>query len=156
MVKITPLITGFVFGIWIAVAQGVFMVYPPPVYGLCMVCHPRDLVNWILNHAFVTDFYIEPASVAFPVLITVFIVIGGTITAMRHKEFKVRPAHDPTTAFIRGFLVITFGLMLGACPIRAIAYASYGYPVMMLALASIILGILLASKYMLWKGRTQA
>lgn len=47
--RITPATAGFIVGFLAAALQAFFHVIPPPAYGICIACHMKDLVNWILN-----------------------------------------------------------------------------------------------------------
>jgi hypothetical protein len=49
-VHFSPLSAGLVLGFGAALVQAYFKVIPPLAYGICMVCHPKDLFNWIADH----------------------------------------------------------------------------------------------------------
>jgi len=50
------LITGLTMGVMAAVAQGYFEVQPPVGLGVCAITHPSNLVNWVVNNVFGTEF----------------------------------------------------------------------------------------------------
>ena len=125
-IKITAFNTGIVMGLGAALVQAYFKIIPPPAYGICMVCHPKDLLNWLGDHLLGTSWGQVTVSVGVPVLTVVGIVLGAFIAARLHGEFRMEPAREPIFHFITGFLVINFGLILGSCPIRILIVGSYG------------------------------
>jgi hypothetical protein len=149
------LITGLTMGILAAVAQGYFNVQPPAGSGICGISHPANLVNWLVNNVFNTNFTIHSIFVTVPVLTSVGFILGSFMAAVRNKEFKFRPGpvRDNIMAFILGFLIINFGLLWGSCPIRTAVLASYGMLFAMLILGMIVLGVVVACEYIKWKVR---
>ncbi|AAB99618.1 hypothetical protein MJ_1590 [Methanocaldococcus jannaschii DSM 2661] len=102
--RISPLIAGLIGGFTAAILQALFKVFPPPAYGICIACHTRDLVNWIINHLFGTTLGMALVSKAFPVLTVVGIFIGALITTFIYKETELKQTHSPVYWFhIRNF-----------------------------------------------------
>jgi len=124
--RISPFFAGIVMGGGAALVQAYFKIIPPPAYGICFVCHPKDLFNWLCDHIFGTTFGNVSVSVDVPVLTIAGILIGAFAAAKMHGEYKVERAREPIFHFITGFLVINFGLILGSCPIRIIIVSAYG------------------------------
>jgi hypothetical protein len=149
------LITGLVMGILAAVVQGYFNVQPPVGSGICGISHPANLVNWLVNNVFNTDFTIHSIFVTVPVLTSVGFIIGSFIAAVKNKEFKFRPGpvRDNILAFILGFTIINFGLLWGSCPIRTAVLSSYGMIFAVLILGMIVLGVVAACEYIKWNVR---
>jgi len=147
-VKLSAFVTGIVIGVTSALAQAFLGVAPPPAYGVCMVGHPRDLMVWVVNHILGVHFEMQLISWEIPVLTAIGVLIGSVVGAMQHKEFKFVVARDPIKSFIFGFLVINFGLILGACPLRAIVYTAYGNLVMLVGFISIVAGVITGVEYM--------
>lgn len=152
------LITGLVMGVLAAVAQGVFDIQPPVGQGVCLVSHPSNLVNWISNNLFPTNFQmfsIQGVFVAVLVLTPVGIIIGSFIAAVKNKEFKIRrgPLRDNFLAFLLGCLIINFGLLWGGCPIGTAVMASYGMVFAVVILVVIVAGVIAGSEYIKWKVR---
>lgn len=149
------LITGLVMGVLAAVEQGVFDIQPPVGQGVCLVSHPSNLVNWILNNLFSTNFSVFSIFVAIPTLLSVGVIIGSFIAAVKNKEFKIRrgPVRDNFLAFLLGCLVINFGLLWGGCPIGTAAMSSYGMVIAMIVLVAIVAGVIAGSEYIRWKVR---
>lgn len=151
------LITGLVMGILAAVAQGYWGIQPPNAEGVCFVSHPSNLINWISNTLFATEFTVHDVFVAVPVLTPVGAILGSWIAAATHKEFKLRrgPVRDNFWAFILGFLVINFGLLWGSCPIRTGLLASYGMVFAWLVLVAIVLGVIASCEYIKWRTKRE-
>jgi hypothetical protein len=149
------LITGLMMGILAAAAQGFFDVQPPVGEGVCAVSHPSNLVNWLSNNIFGTEFTIHGIFVIVPVLTSIGFIIGSAIAAIKNKEFKIRrgPVRENLLAFMFGFLIINFGLLWGSCPIRTAVLASYGMVFAMIILLTMVVGVIAACEYIKWKVR---
>ena len=149
------LITGLMMGILAAAAQGFFEVQPPVGEGVCAVSHPSNLVNWLSNNIFGTEFTIHGIFVIVPVLTSVGFIIGSAIAAIKNKEFKIRrgPVRENLLAFMFGFLIINFGLLWGSCPIRTAVLSSYGMVFAMIILLVMVVGVIAACEYIKWKVR---
>ncbi len=148
------LITGIVMGVMAAVLMGYFFVQLPSK-GICGISHPYNLINWLSNKAFGTDFTLESSFVLFPVLTPIGFIIGSFIAARRNKEFKFRrgPVRDNVLAFILGFLIINFGLLWGSCPLGTTVLAAYGELWAIVIMACIVLGVVVGCEYIKWKVR---
>lgn len=142
-------VTGLLMGVLAAAAQAFFQVQPPVAYGICLIGHPSDLSHWIINNLLGTDWPMHEAFIVFPTLLVVGVFIGSFIAARRNGELKLRPGpvRIRDMAVLFGFLVANFGLLWGACPIRTGLLASYGSVIAVIALVSIIIGVLLACVY---------
>jgi hypothetical protein len=149
------LITGLTMGVLAAIVQGFFDLQPPAGDGICGISHPANLVNWLTNNVFGTNFTIHSIFVTVPVLTSVGFILGGFAAAVKNKEFKFRPGpvRDNILAFILGFLIINFGLLWGSCPIRTTILSAYGMLFAMLVLGCIVLGVVTACEYVKWKVR---
>ena len=153
-----PLITGLIMGVSAAAAQAYFQVQPPVAYGICLLGHPRDLTHWIINNLFDTNWPLFEVFVVFPALTVIGVVIGSFIAANINKELKLRPGpvRKKLSAFMFGFLVVNFGMLWGSCPIRTGLLASYGNVMAVIALASIVIGVLLACTYVRFRVKREA
>jgi hypothetical protein len=149
------LFTGLMMGLLAAIAQGYFDVQPPVGQGVCAITHPSNLVNWLVNNVFGTEFTIHGIFVAVPVLTPIGWIIGSFVAAKTHKEFKFRrgPVRENLLAFIFGFLIVNLALLWGSCPIRTAVLASYGWIFAMLILLTIVVGVIVACEYIKWKVR---
>ena len=149
------LVTGIIMGISAAAVQAFARVQPPEAYGICLIGHPRDMVNWISNNLLPTDWAIAEISIIFPLLTVIGVLIGSSIAANKSGELKFRlgPVRSKFFAFMFGFLVINLGLMWGACPIRTGLLVAYGNVMALAILASIAVGAIIACVYVRWRVR---
>lgn len=153
--KVTAFQAGLVMGLGAALIQAYFDIIPPPAYGICMVCHPKDLLNWVADHLLGTNWGNVTVSVEWPVMTVLGIVLGAFVAAWRNGEFRLEPAREPIYHFITGFLVINFGLILGSCPIRIIIVSSYGSLIGIVGYACMIVGVVLGSAWLRRRARRQ-
>lgn len=132
---------GIVLGLGAALVQAYFKVVPPTAYGVCMVCHPKELVNWLADNLLGTHWGYSMASSTAPLLTVVGVVLGATLAARQHGEFHFRPARQPVLYFVTGFLMINFGLILGSCPIRIVLLSAYGSVMGLVGWALVVAGV---------------
>ncbi|HEX5630993.1 MAG TPA: hypothetical protein VFY15_04985, partial [Acidimicrobiia bacterium] len=86
--RITALQAGVVMAIAAVAAGAFFEVRPPEAYGICMACHGRDLINWVGRE--ITGnvrLVVAPASVVFPLLTVVGVVLGARLAAFLAGEY---------------------------------------------------------------------
>ena len=143
------LVIGIIMGVLAAAAQAFFQVLPPVANGISFLGHPRELLNWLVNKITGADWPITKAFLIFPPLTVVGVLLGSFIAAARNKELKMRPGpvRKKVLAAIFGFLVANFGLLWGACDMRTALLVSYGSILAVIALASIIIGVILGGLY---------
>jgi hypothetical protein len=141
---------GLVLGVGAAVVQAYFNLVPPLAYGVCMVCHPKELVNWLADHLLSTHWGYSMASVNAPILTVVGVAVGASIAAIQHGEFRLRAAKQPVLYFVFGFLMINFGLILGSCPIRVVLLSVYGSLTGVVGWACVVLGVGLGLLALRW------
>lgn len=154
-VKVSAFVAGLVMGGGAAFIQAYLQIIPPPAYGICMVCHPKDLLNWLADHLLGTNWGNTTVSVDVPVLTVVGIVLGALVAAWQHGEFRLEPPREPFFHFMTGFLVINFGLILGSCPIRIIIVSSYGSVIGILGYVSLVVGAVLGSMWLRQRARRE-
>lgn len=151
--NVTPLRAGLVLGLGAAIVQAYFKVIPPVAYGVCMVCHPKDLFNWGADQLFGLNWRYSIASTNWPLLTVVGVVLGALVASAQHGELKLRPARQSWFFFLNGFLMINFGLILGSCPIRIVLLSAYGDWAGIIGWICVVLGVLLASALLRWNAR---
>jgi len=139
--KNSALFAGIVLGVGAAIAQSYFHLIPPAAFGVCMVCHPKELVNWLADHLLNTHWRYTIASAKAPILTVVGVVAGALVAAHQHGEFRFQRARRPVLYFVAGFLMVNFGLILGSCPIRVVLLSAYGSPMGTIGLACVIAGV---------------
>jgi hypothetical protein len=153
--KVSAMQAGLLMGGGAAFIQAYLKIIPPPAYGICFVCHPKDLLNWVFDHVLGTNFGNVTVSTEWPVLTALGTVIGAYIAAKQHGEFHLEDAREPLFHFITGFAVINFGLILGSCPIRIIIVSAYGSLIGIVGYACMIVGIVLGSFWLRNRARRQ-
>ncbi len=151
--RVTPFQAGIVLGVGAALAQAYFKVIPPVAYGVCMVCHPRDFFNWAADHLFGLDWHYSIASTNWPLLTVIGVIAGALVASAQHGEWKLRPARQPWTFFLNGFLMMNFGLILGSCPIRIVLLSAYGDWTGIIGWLCVVLGVLITVAIMRWNAR---
>lgn len=155
-VNVSPLQAGLVLGFSAALVQAYFHVVPPVAYGVCMVCHPRDLFNWLADHLLHISWDYSIASTNWPLLTAVGVVLGAWVAARQHGEARPRPARQRSLYFLYGFLMINFGLVLGSCPIRIVLLTAYGNLLGLVGLLAVIIGVVLGTLALRWNARREA
>ena len=144
-IRISALMFGVIAAFVAVVAQARFGFHPPSAYGICVVCHARDLVNAILSQA---SWYGAPVSnLALKGLIVtpIGIILGAAVAAIVSREWKLHKVGNPILGIIYGFLVMCCGLIISGCPMRILLRAAYGDTGAMLAIPFLIIGIFLAT-----------
>jgi hypothetical protein len=152
-VRVTIVVAGVVAGIFAAISQILFHVFPPYAYGICVACHARDLVNWLVNFGTGSTLLVAGVSVAAPVLTVIGLVLGAYAASKRNKEFRFKTTKNPITSFVYGFLVMTFALTLGGCTLRTVLRIAYGDVIAVIAFASIALGVIAGAQIIKWSAR---
>jgi hypothetical protein len=143
--QITGLQAGIVMAIAAVAAGSFFEVRPPDAYGICMACHGRDLVNWVVNDLTNSRLTVAPASLVFPLLTVVGVVIGGWLAAVVAGEFRFRKPTQPVKNFLYGALVMNFGLLAAGCSTRLALRLGAGDPLGALGFGAMVIGIVLAT-----------
>ena len=148
-------IVGIIMGLSAAAIQAYFEVQPPVAYGIAFIGHPNNLLTWTTNEFLGTNFPVREAFVLLPPLTVIGVFIGSSIAAVRSKELRLRPGpvRSRFSAVIFGFLVINLGLLWGSCPIRTGLLVGYGSVLAVIALASIAIGVILATVYLRSRAR---
>ncbi len=149
-INVSPLTAGIVLGFGAALVQAYFKVIPPQAYGVCMVCHPKDLFNWIADHTLNAGWAYSVASTGWPIMTVVGVVLGALAAAYQHGELRLRPARQRMFYFVNGFLMINFGLVLGSCPIRIVLLSTYGNLIGVAGWVCVMLGVALGTMAMRW------
>ena len=149
--RVSAVQMGIVAGV-LAVAVGTFFdVRPPEAYGICMACHGRDLVNWIVNRLTGTHLEVAQASLVYPVLTTVGALLGAFIAAKTSREFRWRTPENPLKTFAYGVVVMNCALLAGGCSIRLLLRTAAGDVLGMMGFAGMIAGVLLGTYWMRWR-----
>ena len=149
--RITATMTGIVGALLAVVAGSLFDVRPPDAYGLCMACHARDLVNWTVNAAAGTHLAVAPASLVFPVLTPVGVLLGALLAAWTSGEFRWQRPEHPLKTFLYGVAVMNCALLAGGCSIRLLLRTAAGEPLGMIGFGALAAGVILATQWLRWR-----
>ena len=150
-VRITAVQMGVVAGLLAVVAGTVFDVRPPEAYGLCMACHARDLVNWTINDLTGTHLTVAPASLVFPVLTTIGVLLGALLGATSSGEFRWRSPESSARTFAYGALVMNFALLAGGCAIRLLLRTAAGEALGVFGFVGLIAGVTSGTLWLRWR-----
>ena len=145
---ITPVTFGLTLGLLAVGVEAFFTVNPPSAYGVCMSCHGRDLVNWVVNQVTGMSLTVAEVSLVFPVLTVVGILVGSTLAAVRHHEFRWHWPDNPLRTFLWGFLVVNSALLAAGCSIRLILQIVRGDSASLLSLIGMTAGITMTTFFM--------
>lgn len=151
--RITALMTGCVAALLAVVAQAYYTLGPPAAYGICVVCHGRDLVHWLLNNLLHFQLPLSLVAKKVPLLTVVGILMGAGFASWQNSEFKPQWIEDKVTAFFTGMIVMISGLAISACPMRLLLRTAYGDFLALLGVIFLIIGISAGTFYL--KGRAQ-
>jgi hypothetical protein len=153
---VSPLTAGLVLGGGAAFVQAFGKVVPPEAYGVCMVCHPRDLLNWLGVHLAGMEWEYSFASAEMPLLTAIGVPLGALLAAYLNGELRLEPARRPLWNLTCGFVVINLGLVLGSCPVRLVLLTAYGSLTGLLEWVGVAAGIVCATLMGRWLARRSA
>lgn len=142
---------GIVAGVLAVAAGAFFEVRPPEAYGVCMACHGRDLVNWTINVVAGTHLTVAPASLVFPLLTTVGVLLGALLGATTSGEFRWWTPESSLKAFVYGLLVMNLALLAGGCSIRLLLRTAAGEALGMVGFGGMVAGVVLGTFWLRWR-----
>ena len=142
---------GIIAGILAAAAGSFFDVRPPEAYGVCMACHARDLVNWTLNGVVGTHLDVAPASLVFPVLTPIGVLIGALIASKTSGEFRWQKPDSSVKTFLYGIFVMNFALLAGGCSIRLLLRTAAGEALGLIGFGGMVIGVVLGTFWLRWR-----
>jgi hypothetical protein len=148
--RVTAAQTGVVAALLAVTAGTFFQVEPPQAYGICMACHGRDLVNWTVNAFAGSALIVAPASLVFPVLTTVGVLLGALAAAALSREFRWWSPENPLKTFVFGVLVMNFALLAGGCSIRLLLRTASGEALGLLGFGGMAGGVVLGTCWLRW------
>jgi hypothetical protein len=149
--RVSPVTMGVVSAILAVAAGAWFQVSPPAAYGICMACHGRDLIDWLINRLTNTHLLVAEASLVYPVLTTVGALAGAVIAAKTSGEFRWRTPDQPVRTFGYGMLVMICALVAGGCSIRLLLRSASGELLGVLGFAGMAAGVVLATLWLKWR-----
>lgn len=151
VVRVTAVQMGIVAGGLAVMAGALFDVRPPEAYGVCIACHGRDLVNWTINWLARTHLEVAQASLVYPVLTTLGVLLGAVLGATTSGEFRWRKPENPLKTFAYGVLVMNCALLAGGCSIRLLLRASAGEALGLMGFSGMAAGVVLATFWLRWR-----
>ena len=135
-----------VIGAFVAViAQVFFAFHPPQAYGICIVCHARDMINALFSQFSWYGAPVSSLALKGLVLTTVGVFVGAAFAAIISGEWKLRLSENPIVSLVCGFVVMCCGLIISGCPMRILLRSAYGDTGAMLAIPFLVIGIFLAT-----------
>ena len=137
----SPIFFGVILGIIVVLAQPLFKIQPPQAYGICTICHARDLLNWILKSIASIEFESAIVAANYPLLTTLGIILGSFISSKSNKEFRFIRSENYLKMFFLGIGVSIFGLPIISCPTRLFLRFSFSDPYAFLAIIGLFFGI---------------
>lgn len=143
--RITGLQAGIVMALAAVAAGAFFEVRPPEAYGICIACHGRDLVTWSANRLTDSRLTVAPASLVFPLLTVVGVLIGAWFAAVMSGEFRWRRPRKPLKSFVYGVLVMNGALLAAGCSIRLLLRTSAGDILGAAGFGAMAIGVVLAT-----------
>ena len=141
----SPLSFGLIVGFLAALIQLVYNDNYTYAYGICSICHARDLLNWIIFNIFHIDFGTIDIPNYFPILTTIGILAGSLISSKINKEFKFIFAENLIKQFVLGSAVSVFGLIIFSCPTRLVLRLAFGDPYAIFSFVGVTIGIFVGS-----------
>ena len=150
-IRVTAVHAGIATGLLAVLAGTLFEVRPPEAYGVCMTCHARDLVNWSINMLARTHLPLAPASLLFPTLTTVGVIVGALVGAKTSREFRWISPENPWKTLVYGALVMNLALLAGGCSIRLMLRATSGEVLGMIGFSGMIAGMMLGTWWLRWR-----
>ena len=148
---ISPVVFGVVSALLAVAAQAFLYFETPPAYGLCVVCHGRDLAIWLVSVATGLQRDVAALSYYWPLLTVVGIVAGSRYAARTHDEYHESPGENPWVSFSCGMAVMILGLIIMGCPARLLLRAAYGDPLGGVGMAAVLAGVIAATLIMRWR-----
>ena len=150
-VRVTATATGIVGALLAVIAGSLFDVRPPDAYGLCMACHARDLVDWTVNAAAGTRLTVAPASMVFPVLTPIGVLLGALLAARTSGEFRWQHPEHPLKTFLYGIVVMNCALLAGGCSIRLLLRTAAGETLGLIGFGALAAGVIVATQWLRWR-----
>lgn len=145
-----PLFFGIAMGLLAALAQEPLGLAPPEAYGICVVCHARDLVGSVARVLTGVDFPVAQVARSGAVLTTLGLLLGALLASRRHGEWVWLPDHRPLRSAVLGGLVALSGLLAAACPIRLFLRSAYGDLYAVAGVVALAIGVELANGVLTW------
>jgi hypothetical protein len=149
--RVTALQLGIVAGLLAVIAGAFFEVRPPEAYGVCMACHARDLVTWTTNRLAGTHLTVAPASLVFPVLTVLGVLLGALLGSTTSGEFRWSAPDNSFKTFLYGAVVMISALIAGGCSIRLLLRSAAGELLGLMGFGGMVAGVVLGTFWLRWR-----
>jgi len=149
--RVSAATTGIVAALLAVIAGSLLDVRPPDAYGICMACHARDLVNWTVNAAVGTRLTVAPASLVFPVLTPLGVLLGGLLAARTSGEFRWHRPDHPLKTFLYGVVVMNCALLAGGCSVRLLLRTAAGETLGIIGFGALAAGVIVGTHWLRWR-----
>jgi len=143
--SLLPILFGIFLGVTAICAEFFLKISPPNSYGICIICHTMDTINWIINKIFNTSYIVQPPSLNLPLVTSFAVLAGAIIAAKKNKEFRFKTVSNPIFKFFLGFIVMSFSLVAMGCPIRITLLTTYGDGMAIFSFIGLFIGITLGT-----------
>lgn len=149
--RVTATQMGIVAGLLAVAAGAFFEVRPPEAYGICMACHARDLWAWTINRLAGTQLAVAPASLVYPPLTTMGVLLGAVWGARTNGEWRWQSLESSWKMFVYGALVMNFALLAAGCSIRLLLRAAAGEALGLVGFGGMAAGVTIATFWLRWR-----
>lgn len=140
-IKKSAVFFGLILAVLVAGMELAFNRFIPQAYGICTICHARDLVSWIINRLGSLEMDSPDFAVRAFVLTPLGLILGSFTAAKQNSEFKILRLSNPFLMILYGFIVSLAGLLIMSCPTRIVLRVGFGDTFGILAAAGLFLGI---------------
>lgn len=138
--KINAMAAGMIIAATSVCAQVLFNFAPPEAYGICLVCHGRDLFAQIGRALFSTPIEMSEVAREGPIVTVFGILLGAFLGAKTSGEFRWTWVESKGFAFVCGVVVAICALIVSGCPMRILIRTAYGELNALFALIALVLG----------------
>lgn len=138
--KLNAMAAGVIIAATVVFAQAFLHFAPPEAYGVCLVCHGRDLFAQIGRELFSVPIEMSEVAREGPIVTVFGILLGAFLGARAGREFRFQWVESKWFAFLCGAAVSICALIVSGCPMRILVRTAYGELNALFALLALVLG----------------
>lgn len=139
-IRISAVTAGVIIAVAAVAAQVIFGFSHPEAYGVCLVCHGRDMLAQLYQTVFHKAADMSVSARSGPVLTVIGILAGAFIGAVSSGEFRWQWVEGKLASFLRGMAVAVCALIISGCPMRLMIRSAYGDVKALLGVIALMLG----------------
>lgn len=139
-IRISAVTAGIIIAAAAVAAQVLFGFSHPEAYGVCLVCHGRDMLAQLYQTVFHKAMDMSVSARSGPVLTVIGILGGAFIGAVSSGEFRWQWVEGKLASFLRGIAVAICALIISGCPMRLMIRSAYGDVKALLGVIALMLG----------------